>query len=124
MSLCSLPAIRTALVAVLFLPVCVGAQQIPDSLDGERYSRLEGARVHVYHVARDSVIAREVLRFLDAQQSLPGLPDSVPDQVRAVLAHTSDAFDELTGGVVPEWRAGVAVPSQQMLVVICCSTMP
>ena len=108
---------QTALLAALLFPVCVGAQQLPDSLDGARYSRLEGVRAHVYHVARDSLIAREVLQFLDAQRALPGLPDSVPDQVRAVLAHTSDAFDELTGGVVPEWRAGVAIPSLQMLVV-------
>ena len=104
-------------MAALLSPVCVGGRQVPDSLDGERYSRLQGVRVQVYHVSRDSLIAREVLLFLDAQQPLPGLPDSVPDQVHAVLAHTADAFDELTGGVVPEWRAGVAIPSQQMLVV-------
>ncbi len=117
MNLRSLPSARTALAAALFFPLCVSAQEVPDSLDGERYSRLEGVRVDVYHVERDSLVARAVLEFLDAQKSLPGLPDSVPDQVRAVLAHTSDAFDELTGGVVPEWRAGVAIPSLQMLVV-------
>jgi hypothetical protein len=95
----------------------IGAQEMPDSLDGERYSRIEGVRVDVYHAARDSLVAREVLALLDAQRSLPGLPDSVPNQVRAVLAHTPEAFDELTGGVVPEWRAGVAIPSLRMLVV-------
>ncbi len=117
MSLRSLPAARAALVAALFFPLGGGTQEVPDSLDGERYSRLEGVRVDVYHAQRDSRVAREVLEFLDEQRSLPGLPDSAPDQVRAVLAHTSAAFDELTGGVVPEWRAGVAIPSRRMLVV-------
>ena len=117
MSLRSPPTARTAFVAALFLPLWGGAQEVPASLDGERYLRLEGVRVDVYHAGPDSLVAREVLEFLDAQRSLPGLPDSVPDQVRAVLAHTPDAFDELTGGVVPEWRAGVAIPSRQMLVV-------
>jgi hypothetical protein len=37
--------------------------------------------------------------------------------VIAVIAHGPEAFDELTGGVVPEWRAGVAVPSQNMFVI-------
>ena len=113
----SLYVAHTALVAALFLPPWVGAQQIPDSLDGEPYSRIEGLRVDVYYAARDSLVAREVLALLDAQRSLPGLSDSVPDQVRAVLAHTPEAFDELTGGMVPEWRAGVAIPSLRMLVV-------
>ena len=113
----SLPAARAALIAALCFPLWGGAQEVPDSLDGERYSRIEGVRVDVYHVGRDSLVAREVLELLDAQRSLPGLPDSVPDQVRAVLAHTSEAFDELTGGMVPEWRAGVAIPTLRMLVV-------
>ena len=117
MSLRSLTAARVALVAALFFPLWGSAQEVPDSVDGERYSRLEGVRADVYHAGLDSLVAREVLDFLDAQRSLPGLPDSVPDQVRAVLAHTSEAFDELTGGVVPEWRAGVAIPSLRMLVV-------
>jgi len=123
-SLRSLSTASAALLAALFVLIFIGAsparmsaQAIPDSLDGERYSRIEGVRAQVYRVDRDSLIAREVLILLDAQRALPGLSDSVPDQVRAVLAHTSEAFDELTGGVVPEWRAGVAIPSMRMLVV-------
>ena len=117
MSFCSLPAARAAFFATLFLPVWGSALQVPDSLDGERYTRLKGVRAHVYHVGRDSLIAVDVLQFLDAQRALPGLPDSVPQRVRAVLAHSSDAFDQLTSGAVPEWRAGVAIPSLQMMVV-------
>jgi hypothetical protein len=62
-------------------------------------------------------VAVRVLALLDGQAPLPGLPDSVPNGVTAVLAHSPQAFDELTGGVVPEWRAGVAIPSVNMLVI-------
>ncbi len=112
---CSLLAV--GVIAAILCPLSGAAQEIPDSLDGEPYSRLTGARVDVYHARLDSLIAREVLGFLDTQIPLPGLSDSVPHGVRAVLAHTPEAFDELTGGAVPEWRAGVAVPHLQMLVV-------
>jgi hypothetical protein len=37
--------------------------------------------------------------------------------VTVVLAHTPRAFDEVTGGGVPEWRAGVAIPALDLLVV-------
>ena len=90
--------------------------QVPDSLDGERYGSLHGARARIHFAPEDSLVAARVLALLDAQPPLPGLPDSVPSDVTAVLAHTPEAFDELTGGVVPEWRAGVAIPALGMLV--------
>ena len=89
---------------------------MPDSLDGERYGSLRGGRASIHFAPQDSLVAERVLALLDAQLPLPGLPDSVPSDVIAVLAHTAGAFDELTGGVVPEWRAGVAIPALGMLV--------
>jgi len=78
---------------------------------------LSGTRSDVYFAAEDSLVALRVVEWLNAQTPLPGLPDSLPSDVRAVLAHSPEAFDQLTGGVVPEWRAGVAIPSENMLVV-------
>lgn len=89
---------------------------MPDSVGGERYGSLRGARARIHFAPQDSLVAERVLALLDAQPPLPGLPDSVPSDVTAVLAHTPEAFDELTGGVVPEWRAGVAIPALGMLV--------
>lgn len=86
-------------------------------LDGARYRELEGARAVVRHAPRDSLVARRVLALLDGQLPLPGLPEDVPTGVTAVLAHSPAAFDQLTGGRVPEWRAGVAVPELALLVV-------
>lgn len=92
------------------------AAQVPDTLDGEPYRALSGQRARIHFAPEDSLVAVRVLELLEAQPPLPGLPDSVPSDVVAVLAHTPAAFDELTGGVVPEWRAGVAIPAARMLV--------
>lgn len=98
--------------------VGAAAQEAPDidALDGARYGSLTGARATIRFAPQDSLVAERVLALLDAQAPLPGVPDSVPSGVTAVLAHTPAAFDELTGGVVPEWRAGVAIPAARMLV--------
>ena len=89
---------------------------IPETLDGEPYRSISGARARVYFTSGDSLVAERVRDLLDAQPPLPGLPTDLPSGVRAVLAHSPDAFDEMTGGVVPEWRAGVAIPSENVLV--------
>ncbi|HSH76784.1 MAG TPA: hypothetical protein VLA09_13935 [Longimicrobiales bacterium] len=91
--------------------------QVPDSLAGEPYGSLAGVRARVHFAPRDALVAERVLELIDGQAPLPGLPDSVPTGVVAVLAHGPEAFDELTGGVVPEWRAGVAIPAAGMLVI-------
>ncbi len=93
------------------------ATGVPDQLAGARYGQLEGGRATVRFAPEDSLVAERVVRLLDAQPPLPGLPDSLPERVVAVLAHSPQAFDELTGGVVPEWRAGVAIPALNMLVI-------
>jgi hypothetical protein len=87
------------------------------TLDGERYGTLRGSRVVVRFAASDSLVARRVLDLLQGQPPLPGLEAGFPRDVTAVLAHTPEAFDQLTGGRVPEWRAGVAVPELGLLVV-------
>jgi len=91
--------------------------QIPDTLAGEEYLTRAGSRATIRFVSSDSLLALRVLELIDEQAPLPGLPDSLPAQVTAVITHGPEAFDELTGGVVPEWRAGVAIPSANMLVI-------
>ena len=93
------------------------AGPVPDSLDGEAYMSLRGRRVTVYFVQGQAALAERMRTLLDGQPPLPALPDSIPHDVHAVLAHSPAALDELTGGVVPEWRAGVAIPSQDMLII-------
>lgn len=89
----------------------------PWTLDGVTYRERRGARVRILFAPRDGLVAPRVLDLLELQTPLPGLDPSLPSGVTAVLAHTPAAFDELTGGRVPEWRAGVAVPELSLLVV-------
>ncbi len=89
---------------------------VPDSLDGEAYGSILGGVARVYFAPEDALVAERVRELLDGQPPLPGLPDTLPRGVHAVLAHSPAAFDELTGNVVPEWRAGVAIPSLNVLV--------
>lgn len=100
-------------VFALLLAVAI---QVPDTIDGAPYRSIPSARATIHFAPRDSLVAERVAELLDAQPPLPGLPDSLPSGVQAVLAHTPVAFDQVTGAVVPEWRAGVAIPSRNMLV--------
>lgn len=90
---------------------------VPDTIDGAAYQSIRGRRATVYFVEDQAMLAERVRSLLDNQPPLPALPDSMPSGVHAVLAHTPAALDALTGGVVPEWRAGVAVPALNMLVI-------
>ena len=90
---------------------------IPQLLDGEAYVPLRGTRATVWHVAEQAELAERMRELLDAQPPLPALPDSIPHSVQAVLAHTPAALDQAIGSVAPEWRAGVAVPSLNLLVI-------
>jgi hypothetical protein len=103
--------------AGLLGPDPLDATQAPDSLDGAPYQEIGTPRVRVRYAPGDSLVAIRVLDLLVRQQPLPGILDSLPAGVTAVLAHTPAAFDALTGGMVPEWGAGVAIPSAAVLVV-------
>jgi len=94
----------------------VGAQ-LPDVLDGRAYQAVAGPRATVWYAPGDSLVAVAVLAFLGDQDDLPGLPSGLPDGVTAVLTHSAAAFDQVTGGQVPEWRAGVAIPDLHVLVI-------
>jgi len=110
---------RTVGTLLASLVLTWGAQlgaQVPDVLNGDRYVSRQGARGTIHFALPDSLAAERVLGFMDAQAPLPGLPPSLPSDVTAVLTHGPEAFEQLTGGVVPEWRAGVAIPEAGMLV--------
>ncbi|MGY8776764.1 MAG: hypothetical protein ACKVIN_01445, partial [Longimicrobiales bacterium] len=72
--------------------------RIPGVLDGEAYASVNGLRARVYFASSDALVAERVRQLLDDQAPLPGLPALVPSGVHAVLAHSSAAFDEVTGG--------------------------
>jgi len=105
----------SCLFAVFLLPPAAVSPQLPPS-EGEWAAR-PGSRVTVYHHPRHEPLAARVLVFLEQQRPLPGLPADVPSGVSAFLAPDVPSFESLTGGHVPEWSGGVAIPSLRMLVV-------
>lgn len=112
-----LPGDRAANALQVAAPVAgPAAGPVPDSLDGRPYVRFPGERATVYHVPEQSALAERMRDLLDRQPPLPGIPAGTPTGVHAVLAHSPAALDAAIGGVVPEWRAGVAVPSLDLLV--------
>ena len=48
---------------------------------------------------------------------MPGLPDTVPSRALFYLAPDAGVWDFLTGGQLPDWGAGVAIPARQMVVI-------
>jgi hypothetical protein len=98
-------------------PDAAEEQLVPDSLDGERYGRLSRPGLTLRFAPRDTLVAEQVMAYLAGLPPLPGMPDTVPSGVVTVLAHSPEALDALTGGLVPEWRAGVAIPSRGLIIV-------
>lgn len=89
----------------------------PEARAGPGAWRVLGTpRVSVFHAPEDSSRARGVLGFLSRQPPLPALPPGLPDSVRVYLAPSEAVFDSLTGGRIPEWGGGVAVPGARAMV--------
>lgn len=113
-----LPALLTSLLlGAVQLADSTPPPLVPDSLDGERYGAITAQGLTVRFAPRDTLVAERVLEYLVGLGPLPGLPDTLPVTVTTVLAHSPAALDALTGGVVPEWRAGVAIPALGLIVV-------
>jgi hypothetical protein len=89
---------------------------VPDTVNGIPYSVVTGTRTHVHFAPADSLLAARVQQLLESETPLPGLPPSLPRDVSVVVAHSTAAFDSLTGGMVPEWRAAVSIPARNLMV--------
>ena len=94
----------------------VAGPPLPDTLDGVEYVATRSQRAMIHHTEADRRVAERVGELIDAFAPLPGLPPDMPEDAHVVLAHSPDAFDQMTGGVVPEWRAGVAIPAWNTVV--------
>jgi hypothetical protein len=99
------------------LPSPTASQQLPDTLAGVAYRVLAGERTRVHFTLRDSLIAMRVRQILESEPPLPGIPDSLPRGVAVVLTPSEAAFNALMGTSVPEWRAAVSVPAENLMVV-------
>jgi len=78
---------------------------------------MQAERLRVAFVGRDSARAAQIGALLGGLPPLPGLPDTLPRGLTLYIAPDQASFDSLTGGIVPEWSAGVAIPSLGRIVV-------
>lgn len=103
--------------AALLVLVGPGLFAVPASgQEVEPWEVLGNATVSVHYRPGDSARAARTLRTLAGQPRLPALPDTLPRGVEVYLANDRASFDSLTGGRIPEWGAGVAVPGLRRIV--------
>jgi hypothetical protein len=77
---------------------------------------LRADSLEVIYWPGDRAMAERALRAATRPLRLPGIPGPVrAPGARVVLAPTPQAFDSLTRGA-PHWSAGVAVPSERLIV--------
>ncbi len=81
-------------------------------------------RVRVVHWPGGEAAADRVVRVLERNPYLPGLPPGVPRQAVFFLAPDVSRWNALTGGEVPHWGAGVAIPSQRRAVLPLFTGLP
>lgn len=96
---------------------------LPDALprgeDARTLSPEESAlagRLQVVYWPGGEERARRLLEVVGSRPGLPGLPDSIPTRAIFYLAPDPAVWDFLTGGEIPEWGAGVAIPSRRIAV--------
>jgi hypothetical protein len=116
-----LAGLLSVFAAFFFSMLGVGAQA---PVDPAGWTAVPGREVIVYHRGSHAELARLVLRFLEEQAPLPGLPAGVPRDVSVYLAPDAASFQELLGGRTPEWAAGVAIPQLDRLVLPMYATGP
>jgi hypothetical protein len=65
-------------------------------------------------------LARSIVQQLQSARPLPGLPAGAPAfgaTIRIILPRSDAQFDSVTGGIIPEWGAGVAAPQEGIIVI-------
>lgn len=74
-------------------------------------------RLRVVHWVGDEGRAELTVELFERNPDLPGLPPGLPSRAVVYLAPDRESFDALTGGQVPHWGAGVAIPSRSRIVI-------
>lgn len=106
-----------ASVCLLLVSLALPALGVPQEIEGVVPGRLRaGDTVEVVFWPGDSLRAARLLAGLRAHRSLPALPGGLPSGVELYLAPDERTFVSLTGGDVPEWGSGVAVPGRDRIV--------
>jgi len=89
----------------------IEVRRVGDAVAAPELTGEPGVRAVIHFWGGDSLRADRIARSLSLRPDLPALPPGVPHGAHIVLAPDPARFDSLTGGLAPEWGAGVAVPS-------------
>ncbi|MEX1258555.1 MAG: hypothetical protein WEG36_13150 [Gemmatimonadota bacterium] len=74
-------------------------------------------RVRFVYWPGDEERAARLLAALERAPYLPGLPPDMPGRSAFYLAPDMEIWNALTGGAVPSWGAGVAIPAERIAVI-------
>ncbi|MEX2571589.1 MAG: hypothetical protein WD737_09785 [Gemmatimonadota bacterium] len=99
----------------LLLAFLVGAF-VTTTSDGQEPRQIERDSIRVVYWEGGLASAERILEAAFAPLPLPGLGTAVLPASTIVLAPTPQAFDSLTSGRSPDWAAGVAIPSQRLII--------
>ncbi len=112
--------IRMSLLGIL--PLCVSTlsppppRAAPPEQDASGYRALTRSRIAIHYAPGDSLRAERLLNLLVNAPGLPGLPPGLPATANVYLAASEADFLRFAGGQVPEWSAGLAIPSTGAIV--------
>lgn len=82
-------------------------------------NRLQSGPFLIDYPATRPRLGASFAEMLQASAPLPGLPAAAPaygKSIRIILADSDAHFDAITGGIIPEWGAGVAIPAEGIIV--------
>lgn len=78
--------------------------------------RISRNEVSVAYGSGDSLRASRTLDLLERLPPLRAIPDSFPGRATVFITSEEGQFESLTGGLVPDWSAGVAIPNQGVII--------
>ncbi|HEX8903502.1 MAG TPA: hypothetical protein VF771_01530 [Longimicrobiaceae bacterium] len=85
--------------------------------DAQATEAIAAGTVRVVYAPQQRALARRVLAAARTPVHMPGLGAiTVPDSATIILASTPSEFAAATGGGVPEWAGGVAIPELRRIV--------
>ena len=107
--------LRLSLAVLSFVPGSI--LPLPTPASAQATVAIRDGTVRVVHAPRQGALARQVLRAARTPVHFPGLGAvAVPESTTIVLASTAAEFGVATGGGVPEWAGGVAIPELRRIV--------
>ncbi|HET7462931.1 MAG TPA: peptidase MA family metallohydrolase [Longimicrobium sp.] len=106
-----LPRLVTAAASFLI------ALAAPSPSPAQQMETMTAGTVRAVYAPRHRALARQVLAAARTPVRFPGLGAvAVPESTTIVLAPDARAFAAATGGGVPEWAGGVAIPEWRRIV--------